>query len=202
MPTTDEDPANGERIHRTCTVETHRRVRTAGDLVHRLVVTDRNARTFVVLISGGHDSTVTVGETYRVEHLVWGSPVPEAGDAKECPECDGPSRPGCGADAVDRAVSRVATAFDPEEVGRGRPVEGLAVVDGDTNVEWLAIDGPADIGGPRHSDIVPPPAVPSYVCTDCGCGIADSLWDDVDENRGPRRIVDSVDPIHDDEDGP
>jgi len=34
----------------------------------------------------------------------------------------------------------VATAFDPDEVGGDRPVEGLAVGDGDTDVAGTAVD--------------------------------------------------------------
>lgn len=195
MPTTDDHPANGERFHDTCTIQAHDRVRTAGDLVHRLVVTDERGWRYVVLVSGDHDPAFAVGETYRFEHLVWSGPVPETGDeteCQECPECGAPGRRPAGADAVDRAVSRMANGFDPHEFDGTPPVEGLAVVDGDTNVDGLAIDGPDD------ERPIPGPALPAYVCTDCGCGIADDIRADVDENRGPRRIVDHVDPIHDD----
>jgi hypothetical protein len=201
MTTADGDPNDGERIDGTYTVRAHERLRTDGDVVHRLAVTDEADRTFAVLVSVDHDPAFATGATYRFQDLVWSDPAPEAGEEGECPECGGPAREGCGADAVDRAVSRVASGFDPDEVDGTTPAEGLAVVDGDTNVEGLAIEGA--VGDERQHDRarILSPRVPSHVCVDCGCGIADGLFGGVDESRGPQRIVDFEDPIADPEDG-
>ncbi|AGN02392.1 hypothetical protein L593_12255 [Salinarchaeum sp. Harcht-Bsk1] len=161
MDTTHADIESGERHDIEVELVSRRSIETEHGTVNRLLVTDRTATQFSVLVAEDSEPLLDLktGATHRIAGLLGADPLPALPESEQdCPDCGAVLRPGRPFDAVGPAVTRAASELGLEEA--------FGVVDANAIVRRVrANEDRIDDWQPMHTEERLDP--PVYVCRGC-----------------------------------